>query len=64
MAKVQRAIESEKNEWKRARNFAIFMFMLKAGLRISEVRDLDVAAVDERYWRVTQGKVASGVWFR
>ncbi|MDN4593827.1 tyrosine-type recombinase/integrase [Polycladomyces subterraneus] len=62
VAKVQHAIESENNEWKRARNLAIFMFMLKAGLRISEVRDLDVAAVDERYWRVTITAGKGGKW--
>ncbi|WP_124728132.1 tyrosine-type recombinase/integrase [Staphylospora marina] len=62
VAKVQHAIESEENPWKRARNLAMFMFMLKAGLRISEVRDLDVAAVDERYWRVTITAGKGGKW--
>jgi integrase len=38
------------------------MFMLKAGLQISEVKDLDVLSVDEHYGRVTISAGKGGKW--
>lgn len=62
VAKILHAVESVKNEWKRKRDKAMIMFMLRAGLRISEVKDLDLMAVDERYWRVTVTAGKGGKW--
>jgi integrase/recombinase XerD len=62
VAKILHAVESVKNEWKRKRDKAMIMFMLRAGLRISEVKDLDLMAVDENYWRVTVTAGKGGKW--
>jgi len=53
VAQILHAVDNEKNEWKRTRDRAIILYMLKAGLRISEVINLDIQSVDTRYWRVT-----------
>ncbi|WP_230199127.1 tyrosine-type recombinase/integrase [Risungbinella massiliensis] len=62
VARILHAIESGTNEWKKARDKAMVLFMLKAGLRISEVKDLDLMAIDENHWRVTITAGKGGKW--
>lgn len=52
-AKFIHQVRKEKNPWKRARNLAMVQMMLQAGLRISEVADLDVEDVDRHRKTVT-----------
>jgi integrase/recombinase XerC len=40
----------------------MILFMLMAGLRISEVKDLDLLAIDENYWRITVTAGKGGKW--
>jgi integrase/recombinase XerD len=62
VAKILHEVDQVKNEWKRKRDKAMIFFMLHAGLRISEVRNLDLLAIDERYWRVTVTFGKQGKW--
>ncbi len=46
----------EKNPWKASRNLAIVLFMLMAGLRISEVRALTIHDIEDGFVLIRDGK--------
>ncbi|WP_051272184.1 tyrosine-type recombinase/integrase [Shimazuella kribbensis] len=62
VARILHTVDNGKKEWERKRDKAIILFMLMAGLRISEVRDLDLLAIDEHYWRITITAGKGGKW--
>lgn len=60
-------IQTEKNDWKRVRNFAIAQIMLQAGLRISEVTNLnldDFKNLNQRRQEVVIVRMGKGGKFR